>query len=139
MKKTWEVNDSLHQGLVPKSKSMYDELEKLTDPGRNMKKYRDRLVICTPPIVPFVRSFLFYLAIYLKDLTFINDGNPSRINDLYNFEKCRMLYSRVNDIALLAKVEYNFPDIPSLQNFLKTPKIEKSLTKLKEMSVLCEK
>jgi len=61
LKKTWEL-------LPLATKKIFAELEKLIDPSKNMKNFRDIVASATPPIVPF-------LPIYLKDLTFMNDGN----------------------------------------------------------------
>ncbi|KND00621.1 uncharacterized protein SPPG_03749 [Spizellomyces punctatus DAOM BR117] len=128
LKKTWEA-------LPDKAKKAWAELEKVADPSRNMKNYRDLLNAATPPIVPF-------LPIYLKDLTFMNDGNESKIGterQMINFDKLRMMGNRVKDISGLARVEYSFEPKPAIQNFLAKPPVEKSMTKLKEMSLECEK
>ncbi|KAJ3019960.1 hypothetical protein HKX48_001505 [Thoreauomyces humboldtii] len=128
LKKTWAA-------LSDKAKNTWAELEKIADPSRNMKNYRDKLAVATPPIVPF-------LPLYLKDLTFMNDGNESKMGEqrqMINFDKLRMMGNRVKDISGLGSVEYGFDPIPPIQNFLSKPPIEKSLAKLKEMSVECEK
>ncbi|KAJ3297414.1 hypothetical protein HDU79_003761 [Rhizoclosmatium sp. JEL0117] len=125
LKKTWD-------GLPEPIKKVYAEIEKLADPSRNMKNYRDLLGKVAPPIVPF-------LPIYLKDLTFMNDGNPKLVDGLINFDKLRMMGSRVKDIISLAEVEYQFVAKPAIQNFIAMPNVETNLAKLKEMSLLCEK
>ncbi|KAI8906627.1 ras guanine nucleotide exchange factor domain-containing protein [Powellomyces hirtus] len=128
LKKTWDA-------LPDKSKKQWAELEKIQDPSRNMKNYRDILSVAVPPIVPF-------LPLYLKDLTFMNDGNASKIGDerqMINFDKLRMMGNRVKDISALASVEYNFEPLPHIQNFLSKPPVEKVMAKLKEMSIECEK
>ncbi|KAI8816195.1 ras guanine nucleotide exchange factor domain-containing protein [Fimicolochytrium jonesii] len=128
LKKTWEA-------LPDKAKKSWAELEKMADPSRNMKNYRDTLLAASPPIVPF-------LPIYLKDLTFMNDGNESKIGterQMINFDKLRMMGNRVKDISALARIEYNFEPKPPIQNFLSKPPVEKSMAKLKELSLECEK
>ncbi|KAJ3068903.1 Rap guanine nucleotide exchange factor 2 [Podochytrium sp. JEL0797] len=125
LKKTWA-------GLPEPVKKVYAEIEKLADPSRNMKNYRDLLGHAAPPIVPF-------LPIYLKDLTFMNDGNPKLVDGLINFDKLRMMGSRVKDIVSLAEVDFAFPVKPAIQNFIAMPPVETSLAKLKEMSLICEK
>ncbi|KAJ3162687.1 hypothetical protein HDU86_003660 [Geranomyces michiganensis] len=128
LKKTWEA-------LPDKTKKTWAELEKIQDPSRNMKNYRDLLAVASPPIVPF-------LPLYLKDLTFMNDGNESKIGaerQMINFDKLRMMGNRVKDISGLASVEYSFEPLPPVQNFLSKPPVERSLAKLKEMSLECEK
>ncbi|KAJ3347094.1 Ras protein-specific guanine nucleotide-releasing factor [Entophlyctis luteolus] len=125
LKKTWG-------GLPDPIKSIYQKIEKLADPSRNMKNYRDLLATVAPPIVPF-------LPIYLKDLTFMNDGNEKFIDGMINFERLRMMGCRVKEIVSLAEVNYSFSPDPAIQNFIAMPLVETSLAKLKEMSCLCEK
>ncbi|KAI9334710.1 ras guanine nucleotide exchange factor domain-containing protein [Obelidium mucronatum] len=125
LKKTWE-------GLPEKAKTAYEELEKIIDPSRNMKNYRDLLAKAVPPIVPF-------LPIYLKDLTFMNDGNAKMVEGMINFEKLRMMGNRVKDIVSLVAVEYKGDAQPHIQNYIAKPPVEKNMAKLKEMSLECEK
>ncbi|KAI9362529.1 ras guanine nucleotide exchange factor domain-containing protein [Zopfochytrium polystomum] len=125
LKKTWE-------GLPDKVKATHADLEKIIDPSRNMKNYKDALAAASPPIIPF-------LPIYLKDLTFINDGNPSNVEGMINFDKLRMMGNRVKDITSFAKVGYKFEPNPAIQNYVGKPPIEKKLAVLKEMSNECEK
>lgn len=120
------------EGLSKTAKATVEELEKLADPSKNMKNYRDCLAKTNPPIVPF-------LPIYLKDLTFINDGNESKIfTNMINFDKLRMMARRVHDITDMTKVQYIFSPKPIVQNYLNKPSIEKDSQKLKEMSLDCE-
>ncbi|KAJ3120594.1 hypothetical protein HK098_004463 [Nowakowskiella sp. JEL0407] len=128
LKKTWEA-------LPEKVKKTFQDLEKLSDPSRNMKNYRESLAACQPPIVPFLRM----MTIYLKDLTFMNDGNESKINGMINFDKLRMMANRVRDISSLASIEYKFDQNPPILNYLAKPPVEKSMTKLKQLSLECEK
>ncbi|KAJ3112358.1 hypothetical protein HDU96_004664 [Phlyctochytrium bullatum] len=120
------------KAIGEKVKKIHSELEEVCDPSRNMKNYRDCLAASSPPIVPF-------LPIYLKDLTFINDGNASQVNGMVNFDKLRMMGKRVKDISSLASTEFKFEPNPAIQNYLAKPPIEKSMTKLKELSLECEK
>ena len=76
---------------------------------------------------------------YLKDLIFMNDGNESKVRGMINFDKLRMMATRVKDIANLVAIEYPHQPIPPIQNYLAKPVVERSHAKLKEMSVECEK
>jgi len=83
----------------------FQSIEELIDPSRNMRKYRKSLANAKPPVVPFfgkfkitfIKSmhtiltkiiiiiFFFYskiiiIAIFLKDLTFIIEGNSTRLS-----------------------------------------------------------
>ncbi|TPX32440.1 hypothetical protein SmJEL517_g04435 [Synchytrium microbalum] len=124
LKKTWD-------SLSSETKQMWTEVEKFADPSRNMKNYRDHLATCSAPIVPF-------LPIYFKDLTFINDGNAKMVKNLVNFDKCRMLAKRVYDLADLTATPFPYEKDPPILNYLARPHIEKSIVKLKELSLECE-
>ncbi|KAJ3268774.1 Nephrocystin-1 [Terramyces sp. JEL0728] len=121
LKKTWEA-------LPEKSKQMWTEVEKISDPSKNMKNYRDRLAIAQPPMVP-----------YLKDLTFINDGNPKTIKNMINVDKLRMMANRVLEITNLGSVAYPYDKKSAVLNYLGKPKIEKDMNKLKDLAAECEK
>jgi len=125
LKKTWE-------GLPSKVKSTFTEMEKLMDPSRNMRNYRMELESKEPPIIPF-------LPIYLKDLTFINDGNQSKVDNMINFDKLRMMSSRVHDLTSLTDKTYSFKEDPIIQNYLAKPTRIVDDKTLKEMSQKCEK
>jgi hypothetical protein len=48
LKKTWEA-------LPEKVKQTWQEVEKIADPSKNMRNYRERLQQVSPPMVPFLR------------------------------------------------------------------------------------
>ena len=78
LQQTWKL-------LPSKVTNQFKELESLMDPSRNMSKYR-----CLkqenemPPLVPFV-------PVIKKDLTFLHLGNDTKVEELINFEKMRMI------------------------------------------------
>jgi hypothetical protein len=78
------------------------------------------------------------LAIYLKDLTFINDGNQSKIKGLINVEKLRMMANSVQEITQLGATAYEFEKKPAILNYLEKPYIERDLNKLKEQATQLE-
>jgi hypothetical protein len=81
---------------------------------------------------------VFHIAIYLKDLTFINDGNQSKIKGLVNVEKLRMMANSVQEITQLGAIPYEFEKKPAILNYLEKPYIERNLNKLKEQATLLE-
>jgi len=93
------------------------------------------LIIYNIPIYIFILN----VAIYLKDLTFINDGNQSKVDNMINFDKLRMMSSRVHDLTSLIDKSYNFKENPIFQNYLAKPTKIVDDKKLKEMSQRCEK
>ena len=79
------------------------------------------------------------VALYLKDLTFINDGNPARINSQINVEKLRMMSKRVYEITSLSKSPYSFRHHPVLMNYITKLPADMDLNKLKELANDVEK
>ena len=63
LRKTWD-------GLSNKHKLTIESLRRLTDHARNYSEYRATLRAAQPPCLPF-------LGIFLTDLTFCLEGNPS--------------------------------------------------------------
>ncbi|KAI8913368.1 ras guanine nucleotide exchange factor domain-containing protein [Gorgonomyces haynaldii] len=124
LKKTWEA-------LPEKSKKEWEEVSKLADPSKNMKNYRDRLATATSPMVPF-------LPIYLKDLTFINDGNQNKIRGLVNVDKLRMMAGRVLEIIDLGESAYSFPKNPPALNYVSKPPINRNQEDLKKRATAIE-
>uniref|UniRef100_A0A8C3AQU5 Rap guanine nucleotide exchange factor 3 n=1 Tax=Cyclopterus lumpus TaxID=8103 RepID=A0A8C3AQU5_CYCLU len=79
--KTWER-------IPSKTKRIYCAYERLMDPSRNHRAYRLAVAKLSPPYIPF-------MPLLLKDMTFINDGNPNYVDKLVNFEKVRMIAKTV--------------------------------------------
>jgi hypothetical protein len=69
----------------------------------------------------------------------MNDGNPSKLNNLINFEKLRMMATCVRKISDLGEIEYaNFTLNPEFQNYLERLPIERDMAKLKARSLELE-
>ncbi|XP_076597026.1 rap guanine nucleotide exchange factor 3 isoform X2 [Chaetodon auriga] len=79
--KTWER-------IPSKTKRIYCAYERLMDPSRNHRAYRLAVAKLSPPYIPF-------MPLLLKDMTFINEGNPNYVDKLVNFEKLRMIAKTV--------------------------------------------
>ncbi|XP_074537362.1 rap guanine nucleotide exchange factor 3 isoform X2 [Halichoeres trimaculatus] len=79
--KTWER-------IPSKTKRIYCAYERLMDPSRNHRSYRLAVAKLSPPYIPF-------MPLLLKDMTFINEGNPNYVDKLVNFEKMRMIAKTV--------------------------------------------
>lgn len=110
----------LHQtwmGLSQKGKASLESLRKLADHARNYHEYRSRLRNTAPPAVPF-------LGLYLTDLTFCREGNPSHRASptapdlkLINFNKYHKLARIVQDMQRFQN-KYNLKEIPEAQLYL---------------------
>ncbi|KAJ7695692.1 ras guanine nucleotide exchange factor domain-containing protein [Mycena rosella] len=110
----------LHQtwlGLPQKNKSQLDSLRRLADHSRNYHEYRSKLRNTAPPAVPF-------LGLYLTDVTFCREGNPSHRaspmnpdKKLLNFNKYHKLARIVQDMQRF-QVPYQLRGIPEVQEYL---------------------
>ncbi|KIJ64545.1 hypothetical protein HYDPIDRAFT_28484 [Hydnomerulius pinastri MD-312] len=110
----------LHQtwlGVPQKNKIQLEALRRLADHGRNYHEYRSKLRNTAPPAVPF-------LGLYLTDVTFCREGNPSYRDSplatgkkLLNFNKYHKLARIVQDMQRF-QVPYNLKKIPEVQEYL---------------------
>ena len=109
-----------------------------------MKNYRDKLIKASPPMVPFLRNHLVEsltihaIAIYLKDLTFINDGNADKVKGMINIEKLRMMANRVEEIVSLGGYLYPLERNEAVMNWLQRPLIETDIKILKQKAIELE-
>ncbi|XP_046698859.1 rap guanine nucleotide exchange factor 2 isoform X3 [Silurus meridionalis] len=89
---TWER-------LPAKYEKLLAELQEVFDPSRNMAKYRNLLNKhnLQPPIIPL-------FPVIKKDLTFLHEGNDSKVDGLVNFEKLRMIAREIRHVVRLASV-----------------------------------
>ncbi|XP_039631390.1 rap guanine nucleotide exchange factor 6 isoform X3 [Polypterus senegalus] len=86
LKGTWEK-------LPNKYEKLFDDLQEIFDPSRNMAKYRNVLTnqSMQPPIIPL-------FPVVKKDLTFLHEGNDSSVEGLVNFEKLRMIAKEIRHV-----------------------------------------
>lgn len=79
----------------------------------------------------------------MKDLTFIEDGNPDTVRGLVNFAKRRMLHRVISDTLAFQEKEYEIPPVAGIADLVATmpPIIEKDLyaTSLQREPRDCEK
>ncbi|KAJ5704731.1 hypothetical protein N7536_000420 [Penicillium majusculum] len=89
-------------------------LQAMISNAHNYQAYRDTLRVAMAPCVPF-------LGLFLKDLTFIEDGNPATTPEgLINFHKYTMLASTIHEIQRLKEAPYALRPVPELQEYLAT-------------------
>ncbi|CAK5284088.1 unnamed protein product [Mycena citricolor] len=110
----------LHQtwlGLPQKNRAQLETLRRLADHSRNYHEYRSKLRSTAPPAVPF-------LGLYLTDVTFCREGNPSHRTSpvnaskkLINFNKYHKLARIVQDMQRF-QVPYHLRGIPEVQQYL---------------------
>lgn len=93
---TWEKLPSKYQKL-------FTDLQDLMDPSRNMSKYRQLIsaeLLAQHPIIPFY-------PVVKKDLTFIHLGNDTRVENLINFEKLRMIAKEIRLLTHMCSSTYD--------------------------------
>jgi len=111
LKKTWESVGNRYIGE-------FNRLEELMSSKQNFKNYREILHAARAPCIP-------YLGIYLRDLTFIGDGNPNTVANqkfanktLINFDKRRMVASLINEKMEYQQGSYNFKEVPLICDYM---------------------
>jgi len=60
-------------------------------------------------------------GVCLQDLTFIEDGNRNKVDNLINFSKHKLVYDVISRLEKFQKSGYNFQRVEEIQNFLNTP------------------
>ncbi|ORY01558.1 ras GEF [Basidiobolus meristosporus CBS 931.73] len=107
LKRTWSLLPSKYEMLI-------DTLRHTTDHNRNYYEYRRHIKQASLPCLPF-------MGVYLTDLTFMDDGNPSfRRTDLQviNFSKHVKTVRIIQEIQRF-QVPYNLTSVPTLQTYLR--------------------
>ncbi len=105
LKNTWAV-------LQTKSKNMYTYLYNLISRDGNFRNIRNAVVTSKPPVLP-------YIGLYLTDLTFIEDGNESMIQNRINFTKRRKLANLIRNLQSYQNTPYSLQPVSELQNIMK--------------------
>eukprot|EP00002_Diphylleia_rotans_P038559 TRINITY_DN8793_c0_g4_i1.p1 TRINITY_DN8793_c0_g4~~TRINITY_DN8793_c0_g4_i1.p1 ORF type:complete len:1087 (+),score=223.15 TRINITY_DN8793_c0_g4_i1:44-3304(+) len=101
------TREILRKGVV----EIQEELENLMSPEGSYKNYREDIHTVNPPCVPF-------LGVYLRDLVFIEDGNPDTVGDnLINFQKRRFVYNVIQEICQYQQTAYRFEPVEPLMSY----------------------
>ncbi|GAM18179.1 hypothetical protein SAMD00019534_013540 [Acytostelium subglobosum LB1] len=110
LKRTWET--------LPKHVlEFYEVLSKETSATQNYANYRKALQTPTYPSIP-------YFAIYLRDLTFIEEGNNDYLsNGFINFTKMKMISKVLTEIHRFQSVPYRLIKIEPVQQILTNPSV----------------
>jgi len=104
LRQTWD-------GLGTKQIQTYEELKDLMTRQGNFK-LRKHVKTCNPPLIP-------YLGVYLTDLTFIEDGNPDRLEGgLINWVKRQRYAAVLKDIQQYQQTPYCLEEVPFIQEYL---------------------
>lgn len=109
LRKTWDAIDSAYI-------KQFQELRAIMSAEGSYKAFRAVIKTEDPPVIP-------YIGVYLADLTFIEDGNPSKIQheslgELINFAKMKLLDSVIQDINMYQQAPYKLEPVPKIQILL---------------------
>jgi hypothetical protein len=105
LQRTWDGVSKIHM-------EMFKQMDTILESKSNYKNYRDKLSITPIPAVP-------YIGVFLKDITFIADGNPDYIRGgLVNLHKRRQVYQKLEEISHFQHDHYNYHVVPELQAYL---------------------
>jgi len=85
LKKTWD-------GVPVKYSRSLAEMLTVIDPTRNFSRYRNLVQNARAPLIP-------WLPMVMKDIAFIDLGNKSKVEQLVNFEKLRMLAKEIRQLS----------------------------------------
>ncbi len=125
---TWDV-------VPAASAQTFQRLQKLIDNRKNYDNYRKALKEAPLPCFP-------YVGLVLKDLTFIEDGNESFLDDkktVINFQKMHMIGRMFGQVQKFQQSPYEFEVKPVLSAWLRAGrKIVTSDDELYALSFQCQ-
>jgi len=127
LKRTW-------RSLPSKYIIMYNDLKELFNIDNNYRPYKKLLISQPPPIIP-------YLGVYLRDLTFLELGNPDYLiqdKGILNYDKLRMISSVIVEFQTYQAVPYDFEEIPAIQRQLANHMVSFDDDRLYDLSVILE-
>ncbi|XP_076624750.1 ras-specific guanine nucleotide-releasing factor 1 isoform X3 [Colletes latitarsis] len=110
LKKTWEK-------VSKTTKQTIERLQNIVSSDGRFRNLREALHRCDPPCIP-------YLGLYLTDLSFIEEGTPTKTKDgLLNFSKMRMIAHVIREIRHFQQTPYKIELIPKVTNYLLDPSL----------------
>jgi len=124
LKKTWA-------GLSQHHTKLFSELSELMSNKHNYQNLRHQLHDVQPPFVP-------YLGVYLTDLTFIEEGNPTMHDDLVNWNKCRLQAKVIVEIQTYQQTPYALQVVPWIRDYFLNIKVPYSADDQWKMSIEIE-
>ncbi|KAF8469219.1 ras guanine nucleotide exchange factor domain-containing protein [Kalaharituber pfeilii] len=127
LKRTWDH-------VPTRTTAILENMKVLMGTTLNFNEYRECLHLVNPPCVPF-------LGVYLKDLTFVADGNPDFIKgtELINFGKRAKTAAIIREIQQYQSVPYPLQSIQELQDYiLQNMQAAKDVTEMFNVSLALE-
>jgi hypothetical protein len=113
-------------------KATYEKFSHIMTTKQNFQTYRHALTTTKLPAVP-------YLGVFLRDIVFIEEGNPLRLpNGFFNFDRISLLGRLIMDIQKYKHISYDIPVLPTVQTFFANLKPLDSDDSLYEASMAAE-
>lgn len=109
LNRTWD----LFKSRFAAEHALMEKFEQLTSSQGNWTGLRGAVHSVQPPCVP-------YLGVYCSDLTFVDQGNPSRLppHGLVNWDKGRLEANIIRELNLFQLSAYQLRPVPRLQEML---------------------
>ncbi len=111
----------------------FEQIGTLMESSGNYKKYREEFASISPPAIPYfgmiylidsyptfaiehpliypliASIYIITIAVYLRDLTFIEDGNQNYISEgIVNFQKMKMLAKALSELQRYQRRPFSF-------------------------------
>lgn len=113
-------------------KARMKEYTDLSSNSKNFSDLRNRMKTITGPCVP-------YIGLFQTDLTFIEEGNPTKVDgNIINWNKCKLQASVIRRINEYRMNAYNFAAIPWMQEYFMSIEIVEDEDELWERSTALE-
>jgi len=114
---TFLVSMSLQQFAIERLEEIWKDLDRQTEKSwKKLKEFTNTIGNCKhyrkflkQEIASGNKNIVPYMALYLKDLTFIEDGNNNyAMAGIINFQKMRMIADVVTQIQLFQQAKFTF-------------------------------
>ena len=108
--------------IKPGKKRQLEEIEQIMNMDSNYKAYREIYQYK----LKNEELFIPFLGLFLKDLVFLNDGNPKKLNDLINFSKLNMFRIKLEELERFQSRKINFTidsDVTLFKQYISNAKI----------------
>ena len=95
----------------PKRKTAYNEMLNICDFNNDFQNYRAVIEKAHEPCIPFI-------GCYQKDLIYVQESFPNKINGLINFKKWQECYKLITIVSNYQRKGYDFLEVPKIQELL---------------------
>lgn len=122
------------KNISPANRELFEKLDSIFNANLNYCTYKTHLLSTLPPLVP-------YLGVYLRDLTFLEVGNATFIDEqktIVNFDKFRMIASVLHEIETYQQIPYSFQPLQKIQTALRHSLATEDEETLYRLSVTAE-